>query len=138
MGDSLRVQFFTPDALLFAVDASEVVAPGSMGEFGVLPNHINFASTLEAGRVLVRTQAGEKIVAAVRGGYLEVTDDSVTVLADGAQMAAAIDAEQARRDLVAAERSLAEAQPGEQSYHEALIRLAEAKARMAAVSERDK
>lgn len=138
MGDSLRVQFFTPDALLFAADASEVVAPGSMGEFGVLPNHINFASTLEAGRVLVRTQAGEKIVAAVRGGFLEVTDDSVTVLADGAQMAASIDAEQAREDLAAAERSLAEAQPGEQSYREALIRLAEAKARVAAVSERER
>ncbi len=138
MGDSLRVQFFTPDALLFTADASEVVAPGSMGEFGVLPNHINFASTLEAGRVLVRTQAGEKIVAAVRGGFLEVTDDSVTVLADGAQMAASIDAEQAREDLAAAERSLAEAQPGEQSYREALIQLAEAKARVAAVSERER
>lgn len=137
MGDFLRVQFFTPDALLFAAEASEVVAPGSMGEFGVLPNHINFASTLEAGRVLVRTRAGEKIVAAVRGGFLEVTDDSVTVLADGAQMAASIDAEQARKDLAAAERLLAEAQPGEQSYHEASVRLAEARARVAAVSERD-
>ena len=69
--------------------------PGTVGEFGVLPNHITFLSSLQAGR-LEYTRGSQSTRLALSGGFAEVVDNVMTVLADSAELADEIDLEAAR------------------------------------------
>jgi F-type H+-transporting ATPase subunit epsilon len=80
-------------------DVDMVVAPGSEGALGILPQHAPLVSTLQAGELRVKKGANE-IAMALGGGFIEVTPDKVLVLADSAERADEIDiarAEEARR-----------------------------------------
>ncbi len=134
MGSVLHVRLLTPDRLLLETEVAEVVAPGSLGELGILPNHMNLASSLRPGRLALRDASGGAKVVAVFGGYLEVAEDTVTILADGAEMAERIDAPRAEQDLKAAEGELTQLEPGSSSYNKASARAARARARLAAAS----
>jgi F-type H+-transporting ATPase subunit epsilon len=132
----LHVDIVTVEGRRFKGDADFVVAPGSEGELGILPQHIPLLTFLKPGTVKVRNE-GEEQFFFVSGGFLEVRPDEVTVLADAAERAEDIDearAEEARRraadllqqklsdaDLAAASISLARA--------EARLRLAELRRR---------
>ena len=96
----LRLVLVTPERQLLDTDIEEVYAPGVLGQFGVLPEHVNFLTALGTGELRYRTQGVDHYVA-ISGGILEVLDDVVTVLADTAERAEEIDVERAR---VAAER----------------------------------
>ena len=74
--------------------------PASLGEFGVLPDHVNFLTALGTGELRYRSQGVDHYVA-ISGGFPEVLDNVMTVLADAAERAEEIDVERAR---VAAER----------------------------------
>ena len=132
----LHVDIVTVEGRRFAGDADFVVAPGSEGELGILPQHIPLLTFLKPGSVKVRNDNDEQFFF-VSGGFLEVRPDSVTVLADSAERAEDIDesrAEEARRraqglleqklsdaDVAAASAALARA--------EARLRLAEIRRR---------
>ncbi len=73
-----------------------MIAPGAAGEFGVLPDHIAFLTELAPGRLLYRA-GGQRHVVAIFGGYAEVADNVMTVLADGAEHARQIDLDAAKR-----------------------------------------
>ena len=96
----LRLVLVTPESQLLDSEIEEVYAPGVLGQFGVLPEHVNFLTALGTGELRYRTQGVDHFVA-ISGGILEVLDDVVTVLADTAERAEEIDVERAR---VAAER----------------------------------
>jgi len=96
----LRLVLVTPERQLLDTEIEEVYAPGVLGQFGVLPEHVNFLTALGIGELRYRTQGVDHYVA-ISGGILEVLDDVVTVLADTAESAEEIDVERAR---VAAER----------------------------------
>jgi len=85
----------------------EVIAPGSEGEFGVLPGHTPYLTTLKVGMLSYR-EAGEWHHLAVDWGYAEVGPNRVVILAEGADRAADIDVTAARLAKEQAERMLTE------------------------------
>ncbi len=96
----LSLDIVTPERVVLSEDGFDiVVAPGIEGELGILPRHAPLMTTLEIGELRVRRGADEMSLA-IAGGFLEVRDDRVTVLADAAERSEEIDiarAEEARR-----------------------------------------
>jgi F-type H+-transporting ATPase subunit epsilon len=105
MAETLRLRVVTPERQLIDEEVDEVTAPGTAGEFGVLPNHTTFLSSLQPGRLTYK-RGGQLYRMAISGGFLEVVDNVVTVLADSAEFANEINAERARTALRRAEESL--------------------------------
>ncbi len=105
MADKIRLRLVTSSRLLLDEEVDEVAAPGALGEFGVLPNHISFLTLLEIGEMSYK-QGVERRHLAVSGGYAEVLDDVMTVLANAAEYADEIDMERARRAMERAERQM--------------------------------
>ena len=92
----MRLLLVTPERQLLDTDIEEVYAPGVLGQFGVLHEHVNFLTALGTGELRYRTKGADHYVA-VSGGILEVLDDLVTVLADSAEFAEEIDVARARQ-----------------------------------------
>jgi F-type H+-transporting ATPase subunit epsilon len=91
----MRFRLVTPARELLDLDVEEVYAPGVLGQFGVLPLHVNFLTALQTGELRYRANGKDSYIA-VSGGICEVLDDVVTVLADAAEPAGEIDVERAR------------------------------------------
>jgi F-type H+-transporting ATPase subunit epsilon len=92
----MRLLLVTPERQLLDTEIEEVYAPGVRGQFGVLPEHVNFLTALGTGELRYRSKGVDHYVA-VSGGILEVLDDVVTVLADSAEFAEEIDVARARQ-----------------------------------------
>jgi F-type H+-transporting ATPase subunit epsilon len=81
----LHFELVTPEKLVISEDVYMVVVPGTEGEFGVLAGHAPFMSTLRDGALSVyRTQGGAPEAIPVSGGFAEVSDRGLTVLAESA------------------------------------------------------
>jgi F-type H+-transporting ATPase subunit epsilon len=106
MADKIRLRIVTPSRLVLDEEVDEVTAPGELGEFGVLPNHISFLSTLVPGELTYK-QDGSKSTLVVSGGYAEVLDNVMTVLAPAAEFAWEIDLARAEHAKQRAEQQLA-------------------------------
>jgi F-type H+-transporting ATPase subunit epsilon len=105
MADKLTLEIVTPFGEVFTGEVDEITASGSEGEFGVLPDHVPFLTTLKIGMLSYRKGA-EIGYFFVNQGYAEVGPDKVTVLADSAEKAEDIDVERARAALKRAEERL--------------------------------
>jgi F-type H+-transporting ATPase subunit epsilon len=105
MADTLRLRIVTPERQLLDEEVDEVTAPGTVGEFGVLPNHVTFLSSLQPGRLLYK-QRGQTHTLVVGGGFAEVSDNVMTILADSAEFANEINVDRARTALQKAEAEL--------------------------------
>jgi F-type H+-transporting ATPase subunit epsilon len=129
----MQLELATPTRLLVSTEVDEVVAPGSEGYFGVLPGHAAFLTTLGNGEAMYRTGREEHHVA-VLGGFAEVSNDRVIILAERAERPEDIDRERAERALRRAEQRLAGRSPqGHQEdidYARALAALSRALARV--------
>ncbi|WAC54914.1 F0F1 ATP synthase subunit epsilon [Gordonia sp. SL306] len=117
---SFHVEVVAADEKLYSGEATFVIAQTTSGELGVLANHEPLLGQLvPGGFVVIAEESGKRLSAAVQGGFLSVTGESVTILAESAQWADDIDA--------AAERSALEsAEPGTEEYNRAHSRLAAA------------
>ena len=81
----LHFELVTPEKLLFSEDVHMVVVPGTEGEFGVLAGHAPFMSTLRDGDLAIyRTAGGAPEKVPVSGGFAEVSERGLTVLAERA------------------------------------------------------
>ena len=129
MADQLQLRVVTPRQAVVDQPVFEVTAPGTVGEFGVLPDHANFLSSLESGQLSFRDARGVKRFA-VRGGFAEVSDNVMTVLTEAAERSAEIDPARARADLAAAAEELAKLSPLDPEYEEAEARQRWAQARL--------
>ena len=107
MAEKIRLRLVTPSRLLLDEEVDEVTGPGALGEFGVLPRHISFLTLLEVGEMSYK-QEGERHHLALSGGYAEVLDDVMTVLANAAEYANEIDMERARAARERAEKKMTE------------------------------
>lgn len=105
MAGKILLEVVTPDKLLLSQKVDEVIAPGSEGEFGVLPGHCHFLTTLRIGELRYRV-GDETSHLAVMWGYAEVTPSKVTILAEIAEKAEDIDIEQATAQLAEAQQRL--------------------------------
>ena len=105
MAGKLLLEVVTPDKLLLSQQVDAVIAPGSEGEFGVLPGHCHFLSTLRIGEL--RYRVGDQTNhMAVLWGYAEVTPTKVTIMAEIAEKAEDIDVEGAQAAVEKAEQHL--------------------------------
>jgi F-type H+-transporting ATPase subunit epsilon len=133
MANKIRFRVVTPSRLLLDEEVDEVTAPGALGEFGVLPNHISFLSLLEPGEMSYK-QAVAKHYLAVSGGYAEVLDNVMTVLAPAAEFATEIDAGRAQRAKERAEKRMAELNFEEKEFDVAEVALRRALVRLQVAS----
>ena len=134
MATTFKLRIVTPERALVDTDVEEVIAPGGAGEFGVLPDHIAFLTTLVPGRLVYRSE-GRRHVLAIFGGYAEVADNVMTVLAEGAEPVRALDLEIVRREGAEAEAALAALDPSAPAYSAARRALERSQARLAAASD---
>jgi F-type H+-transporting ATPase subunit epsilon len=100
---ALTLEVATPTRLVVAESADEVVIPGSQGYFGVLPGHAPLLATLGVGELMYRQGAAQHHLA-LTGGFAEVRNDKVIVLAENAERPDEIDRERALRAKERAER----------------------------------
>jgi F-type H+-transporting ATPase subunit epsilon len=107
VADKIKLRIVTPSRLLLDEEVDEVTAPGALGEFGVLPNHVAFLTLLEPGEMSYKQGTARHYVA-ISGGYAEVLDDVMTVLAPAAEFAAEIDTNRARQAKDSAEKKMEE------------------------------
>jgi F-type H+-transporting ATPase subunit epsilon len=133
MADKIRLRVVTPSRMLLDEDVDEVTAPGELGEFGVLPNHIAFLTTLVPGELSYR-QGSSKKTLAVGGGYAEVLDNVMTVLPPAAEFADEIDSVRAQRAKERAEKSMAELTRDEKDWEMAEAALKRALVRLQVAS----
>ncbi len=103
--DKLHLEVVTPARVVLEKDVDIVVAPGSEGEFGVLPGHVSFLSGIVPGEL--RYSAGsEKEALAVTTGFAEVFKNKVSILVDAAERASEIDPDRARKAMERAKERL--------------------------------
>ncbi|HEX3744286.1 MAG TPA: ATP synthase F1 subunit epsilon [Bryobacteraceae bacterium] len=109
MAEELDLEVATPERELVRQNVSEVQVPGKDGALGILPGHAALLGQLGAGALLY-TAAGETHALAIDGGFLEVLDDHVRVLADSAEKAENIDLTRAKANLQKAMEQLESAE----------------------------
>lgn len=106
----IHCQIATQDKLLFEGPVDIVVAPGTEGEMGILPNHAPLLTTLDLGVLRIRYEGGEQAFT-IAGGFLEVRPDVVTVLADVGESVDEIDEARAQAAMRRAEELLEKGPP---------------------------
>jgi F-type H+-transporting ATPase subunit epsilon len=96
----MTVELVAVERRLWSGSATMVIAETTEGELGILPGHTQLLGQLvDGGVVTIRTTDGDEVTAAVHGGFLSVTGDRVSVLAESAELAHEIDVAQAEEDL---------------------------------------
>jgi len=105
MAGKLLLEVVTPEKLLLSQEVVEVIAPGSEGDFGVLPGHCYFLSLLRIGELRYRVGPTTNYIS-VLSGFAEVTPQNVTILADIAEKAEDIDVDRAQAAVEKAQRRL--------------------------------
>ena len=116
---------------MFDGEVEELVAPGQMGEFGVLPGHVPFLSMLFPGRLRFRTEESGESALIIHGGLADVKDDSISILTDRSEDPEEVDVVAARKEAEGLQRELDELQDAEASEREELdrnLRIARARA----------
>lgn len=107
MEKSLQLEIVTPDRLVLSEQVDYVGAPGYEGEFGILPNHIPYLAALQIGALHYKA-GGRTHYVFVSGGFAEVSDNKVSILAESAERAEDIDIDRARKAQERAEQRMAQ------------------------------
>jgi F-type H+-transporting ATPase subunit epsilon len=127
----LNVDIVTPERRLVSTPADEVVAPAAEGLYGVRPGHSPFLSLLAPGPLTVREGSTTRAWF-VAGGFFEVQNDTVLVLADQAEPATSIDLEAASQSLREAEQKVSSLGAGDPALPAEQERVRRARARVEA------
>jgi F-type H+-transporting ATPase subunit epsilon len=104
---SMQLDVVTAEQVVFSGDADVVVAPGMVGQLGILPHHAPLMTMLQPGQLVIKNKGEEQSIA-VSGGFLEVRADRVVILADAAERAEDIDVRRAEEAVQRARRRLQE------------------------------
>jgi len=109
MARTLLCEIVTPEKIVYTNEVEMVIAPTLDGEVGILPLHAPLVTVLRPGELRVRYNDGKDVEwFAVSGGYLQVHQDKVIVLADAAEHASRVDVERARKAKEIAELRMAD------------------------------
>jgi F-type H+-transporting ATPase subunit epsilon len=131
VADTFQLEVATPERLLVNEQVTQAEVPAQNGYIGILPGHAPLMSALGAG-VLSYEGGGGPHVLAIAGGFVEISDNHVRVLADEAETAQDIQVDKARRQLEEASRALHDAKEAAES-ESALRAMQHAQARIDAV-----
>lgn len=115
MAEKLKVELVTPYKKVLSEEVDEITATGALGEFGVLPGHAPFLTSLKIGELAYK-QGGVVHHMALNWGYFEVENDKVTVLVETAEKADEIDLERAKAALGRAEQELKGLTPEDKNF----------------------
>lgn len=126
---SLQLEVVTPDRLIVSREVDYVSVQGTEGELGILPSHVPFLSALKIGNMHY-TADGETVHLFISGGFVEVSDNKVSILAESAEDASTIDVERAQKAQERARQRLLEANKddidtlrAEQALKRSIVRL---------------
>ena len=111
--DTILCEVVTAERMIFADQVNEVLAPGVWGQVGILPKHAPLITSLSMGELVIRKDGDEDVLIAIHGGFMEVREDIVTVLADTAERAEEIDTARAEEARAAAESRLKDSESQE-------------------------
>ena len=125
----IRFEIVTAERVVFSEDVNSVLAPGTEGELGILPNHSPLLTTLKPGELRVEKD-GNQTYLAVSGGFMEVLGNKVTVLADTAERLDEIDSERAEQALTRAEDFLNNNESSAIDLQRALLSMRRSQARL--------
>ena len=131
--NKLHLSIVTPERLVLDEDVDQVNVPGVEGDLGILYDHAPLLTTMRPGRFsyeLSGEKGREAIHMIVSGGYLEVTDNRVIVLAEAVEFLDEIDKERAKASLMKAEEALSNTDLSDDEFTEAQNRLFRAIARL--------
>jgi F-type H+-transporting ATPase subunit epsilon len=122
MAGRIKVSFTTPDrSLVRGGEYDAVIAPSVMGQVTILPQHRPLLAQMEAGPVILKS-GGSSESFAVSGGFLEVGEDAVAILADTAEKKSEIDAARAQAAVKDAEAKLKTLNATEEAYADQMQR----------------
>lgn len=122
MADHLELEVVTPERRVLEESVNSVTVPGRGGELGILPGHAPLISELQTG-VLTYTEEGSTFQLHVSGGFVEVKDDRVAVLAEIAERPEEIDAARARLAREHVEKQLSSWSGAEEDFEKARAKL---------------
>jgi F-type H+-transporting ATPase subunit epsilon len=128
----ILLEIVTPQGLVFSEEVDEVTAAGSEGEFGVLPGHVPFVTTLKIG-ILTCKKGNETKYFFVNWGYAEIGAEKVMILADSAESSEEIDLERAMAARKRAEERLKHAENVDFTRAEAALERAVTRAQVVEV-----
>ncbi len=134
MAATFPFRLVTPTGIVFEGDAAEVSAIGPLGEFGILPEHINFITSLVPGVLEARLPDGTAMHWVVSGGLAEVKESVLTVLASSAESPERIDTAAAAAEVQQADEIFSNTSFYDPSYAAAQDALKLAQARVEAAS----
>lgn len=126
MAENIQLEIVTPEKGVVSEDAQIVMAPGALGEFGVLSGHTPFMTSLNVGSVRYTDKDNKERVVFVNGGFAEALPDRVTILAESAERRRDIDLDRAKAARTRAEERLAKEKDEEVDFIRARAALARA------------
>ena len=103
---TMQVELVSPERILWSGEADMVICRTTDGEIAFLSNHAPFVGALDIGMVKIEEPGGQQTRIAVHGGFVEVSNNKVTLLSDVAEVAADIDVNRAREAKQRAEEAL--------------------------------
>ncbi|TWI68224.1 ATP synthase F1 subcomplex epsilon subunit [Desulfobotulus alkaliphilus] len=106
MAASIKLEIVTPEHVVVDEKVQTVVAPGFLGEFGVLPGHTSFLTSLKLGALRYEDTAGQTRYVFIKEGFAEVLPEKVTILAEAAERRKDIDVARAEASLERAKMRL--------------------------------
>ncbi len=126
MAEHIRLAVVTPEKEVVSDDAQIVMAPGTVGEFGVLPEHTPFLTSLTTSVLHYKDASGNERLIFVSGGFAEALPDRMTVLAESAEKKDDVDIQRAEAAKARAEKHLEDNADEEVNYVRARAALARA------------
>ena len=135
MADQLKLEVVTPERRVLSEPVNSVTVPGRNGEMQILPGHAALISELKTG-VLAYSQDGVTHQLHVSGGFVEVSDDRVSVLAEIAERPDEIDAARARLAREHTEKQLSAWSGTEEDFEKARVKLERSMVRLQLASSR--
>ena len=101
----LQFEILTAERRVYSDEVDMVIAPGQLGELGILPSHAPLLTPLQPGELRIK-KGSEEVAIAVTGGFLEMFQNKLTVLADAAERADEIDVERAEQAMARAQEQI--------------------------------
>jgi len=129
---AISFEVVTPEKIVYTGNIESIIVPAALGYLGVLKNHAPLVTALQIGVITFRTE-GKPHRMAISGGFMEVIDNHVVILADTAEMGEQIDLQRATEARERAEKRLREKTPdldvarAEMALHRAMSRIKAAK-----------
>ena len=102
----MQLDIITAEKVAYSGEVEALLAPGIEGELGILPHHAPLMTMLQPGELMVRKD-GQETFLAVTGGFLEVMENRVSILADAAERSEDIDEERAQDAVKSAQERIA-------------------------------